>query len=399
MWKRVVPALFLVWFVGQTFRALADHSYAGFFMIANANSATSLMMLDLVLALGLFAIWMVRDARRRQGSYLPFIAVTLLFGVAGPLLYLVTRGWGKGRERIAAIALLVLLVGAAASFWNYADVRTPEVERASAESARQGRELLERTAQRHGLDAWNRHETLVTTATDLWPRGGWWPMPEQRFRSELLLGTFTSRVELLDGTAAGEIRGIQSWAPYRRSPGAERVTFLEEPATEITFYLPTLQYFTELPFRALSAEIVLNAGEAEHRGRSYERVFVTWGAAEPHIEDDQYLLWIDKETGLVEMVRYTVREFLPMTKGLTHALMKALGAGTIHFDDYREIDGVMLPFAQTVTLAEPSLTQYPVSGTFHHRLELEDARFDTVPPETLTPDPSRPKPADSKQVS
>ncbi len=144
---------------------------------------------------------------------------------------------------------------------------------------------------------------------------------------------------------------------------------------------------------------MLNAGEAEHRGRSYERVFVTWGAAEPHLEDDQYLLWIDKETGLVEMVRYTVRELLLMTEGLTHSLTRALGAGTIHFDDYREIDGVMIPFVQTVNLAEPLLTQYPVSGTFLHRLEIEDARFDTIPPETLTPDPSRPRPADSKPMA
>jgi hypothetical protein len=396
MWKRLVPAILLIWFLAQTIRALADHSYLGFFMIANANSATQLMMLDLVLALGLFSVWMVVDARKRGGSYLPFLAVTLLFGVAGPLLYLATRGWGRGRERVVALALLALLTGAAALFWGYADLRTPAVEQASVESAQRGRELLERAAERHGLAAWERHTTLETTATDIWTQGGWWPAPVQRFRSQALLGTFTSRVELLDGPGAGEIRGIQSWAPYRRRPPETDASFLQEPAPEITFYLPTLHYFAELPFRLLSAETVLDAGSRFHRGRLYDRVFVTWGPAEPHAAHDQYLLWIERESGLIAMAHYTVRDLATMNRGAVRSMMKAVGAGTIHFDDYRRTDGVMIPFAQTVTLPEPALTQYPVREHFLHRLEIDDARFDTVARELLVPSPALATPSDRK---
>lgn len=396
MWKKVVPGILLVWFLLQTVRAIADHSYVGFFVIGNANSATQLLMLDLVIALALASIWMVRDARKRQGSYLPHLAITILFGVAGPLLYFVTRGWGRSRERVVALALLALLIGAAFTLWSYADLRTPVVEQASAESARAGRALLLESAERHGLVAWRRHATLEAIATDTWNVGGWWPTPEQRFRTQALLGTFTSRVELLGGPSAGEIRGIQSWAAYRQAPGAAQASFLEVPAPEITFYLPTLQYFTELPFRLLNAETVLDAGSATHRGQRYDRVFVTWGSPEPHAEHDQYLLWIDSDTRLVEMVHYTVRDLASMNTGAARALMRTLATGTIHFDDYRMVDGVMIPFVQTVTLPEPVLTQYPIDENFLHRLVVDEARFDTVPREALVLEPRLSAPADRK---
>ena len=397
MWKRIVPGVLLVWFLSQTVRALMDHSYVGFFVIGGANSATRLLTLDLVLALGLLLIWLIRDARAREGSYLPHVAITVLFGVAGPLLYLATRGWGRSRERAAGLALLALLIAAAAAFWGYADLRTPAVETASAASAEAGRQLLRETAERHGLAAWRGKTTLETTATDIWTTGGWWPEPSQRFRTHALLGTFTSRVELLGGPSAGEIRGIQSWKPYRQAATAAAPSFLDEPAPEITFYLPTLQYFAELPFRLLEAGTVADAGEAVHRGSRYRRVFATWGLPEPHAEHDQYLLWIGPDSGLVEMVHYTVRDLSALSAGpVGKALMRTLATGTIHFDDYRRIEGVMIPFAQTVTLPEPALTQYPVAENFLHRLVIEEARFDSIPRETLLPDPHLVAPSDSK---
>jgi len=54
-----------------------------------------------VLSLGLVLTWMALDARETGLPYLPYLAVTLLFGVAGPLAYLVHRGLGE-RRRAAA---------------------------------------------------------------------------------------------------------------------------------------------------------------------------------------------------------------------------------------------------------------------------------------------------------
>ena len=46
---------------------------------------------DLVIALLLACIWMLNDARERGLSAWPFIAITLVLGSFGPLLYLVAR--------------------------------------------------------------------------------------------------------------------------------------------------------------------------------------------------------------------------------------------------------------------------------------------------------------------
>ena len=93
--SRILLVLALLAFLGLTFVAVSDHGYLGFFDIAGSNSATRLMLADLVIALSLILVWMWRDARARGASgasIAPYAIVTLLFGVAGPLLYLIRRG-------------------------------------------------------------------------------------------------------------------------------------------------------------------------------------------------------------------------------------------------------------------------------------------------------------------
>ena len=81
----------LVLFLGLTAFAVYQHGYVGFFELAMANWATRLMFVDLTIALSLFVVWMVQDARERGGNWLPYALVTLFFGAAGPLLYLIRR--------------------------------------------------------------------------------------------------------------------------------------------------------------------------------------------------------------------------------------------------------------------------------------------------------------------
>ncbi len=90
---------FLLWDALLSFAALTGYTifevgYVGFFELALANWATRLLFVDLVIALTLITLWMVRDARARLGSaasIAPYAIITLLFGSAGPLLYLIQR--------------------------------------------------------------------------------------------------------------------------------------------------------------------------------------------------------------------------------------------------------------------------------------------------------------------
>ncbi len=83
----VVLAIFLA----LTGVAVYEHGYLGFFELALANWATRVLAADLVISLSLITWWMVVDARRRGRAFLPYLLVTLTFGAAGPLLYLIRR--------------------------------------------------------------------------------------------------------------------------------------------------------------------------------------------------------------------------------------------------------------------------------------------------------------------
>lgn len=63
----------------------------GTFRLAFANSATTQVSLDLIVALSLIVVWMWRDAREHKVSPLAFVVITVVAGSLGPLLYLFRR--------------------------------------------------------------------------------------------------------------------------------------------------------------------------------------------------------------------------------------------------------------------------------------------------------------------
>ena len=50
---------------------------------------------DLVIVCALACVWMVGDGQRKGLNPWPYVAVTLLAGCFGPLLYLLRREWGE----------------------------------------------------------------------------------------------------------------------------------------------------------------------------------------------------------------------------------------------------------------------------------------------------------------
>lgn len=71
--------------------ALMDVGYFGILKPHFLSWGAGQVFADLVIALVLACIWMVNDAPERGLSAWPFIAITLVIGSFGPLLYLVVR--------------------------------------------------------------------------------------------------------------------------------------------------------------------------------------------------------------------------------------------------------------------------------------------------------------------
>lgn len=86
--KQVLLAFVLFDFSVLNAVVLYQYGYAGFVELATANLATVAVLVDLTIALSMVAVWMWNDARDRGISPLPYLAVTLVLGSVGPLIYL-----------------------------------------------------------------------------------------------------------------------------------------------------------------------------------------------------------------------------------------------------------------------------------------------------------------------
>ena len=89
---RLTVTLVLIAFALLTGYAVVSASYSGLAeLFQEANLWTIQLMCDLVIALAITLVWMVRDARRRGMSATPYVVLTCLTGSFGPLAYLLRR--------------------------------------------------------------------------------------------------------------------------------------------------------------------------------------------------------------------------------------------------------------------------------------------------------------------
>jgi hypothetical protein len=70
-----------------TIEVLAEFGYAGFVDWAFHNFATTLLAIDLIIALALVSAGVIRHAAEHGHRAWPYLLLTLAFGSAGPLLY------------------------------------------------------------------------------------------------------------------------------------------------------------------------------------------------------------------------------------------------------------------------------------------------------------------------
>lgn len=87
-----VLAVFLA-FTIYTSIVVLQHGYTGFIELALAGGWGAQMFIDLCIALLLFTIWMVPDARKRGIPFAPYVLAILTTGSVGALAYLVHRSF------------------------------------------------------------------------------------------------------------------------------------------------------------------------------------------------------------------------------------------------------------------------------------------------------------------
>ncbi len=89
--NKMLVLLILLPFSALSAVALWQHGYVGLLTPALQSTGAAQVLVDLVIALGLFLVWMWRDARPLGRNPWPWLVLTLAAGSFGPLLYLLTR--------------------------------------------------------------------------------------------------------------------------------------------------------------------------------------------------------------------------------------------------------------------------------------------------------------------
>lgn len=97
--------------------------------------------------------------------------------------------------------------------------------------------------------------------------------------------------------------GVQSGRTYTIDGDAVKQTNKELQ----DFYISTVRYLIEMPFRAYDAEVKKFVGEVQINGKQYYQVFYSWGGTKPDKEVDQFILYINNVTAEVEYATFTVR--------------------------------------------------------------------------------------------
>lgn len=281
-------------------------------------------------------------------------------------------------RRLFFAALSLGLSFLASTGCSLSDLRPPELmdEAAVARGARaRGRQMLNQLADRYGsLDRWHARQTMELEFTDEWPSLMWrtmaapWPQDPQAFKLKTPLGADDGRLEFVGGDWSGQAWGLQNWVPYEVSADGE-IEFVD--SDDIRFWIPTIKYFTEFPFRIVEADVAIYAGERSRDGRVHDLVFASWNQAAPHEMTDQYLLWIDRKSGLLELLQYTVRDVM------------ASFVGTMDYADFRTRGGILVPHRMTVV-------DSPENDEVMHEFVVQKARLGVNYPEGFFfPDPQR----------
>ena len=268
--------------------------------------------------------------------------------------------------RISFFLLSLSAIVGCVNFFKLSDLRTEGYSYPN--NTDKARQLLADMGQAHRIDLWDNLETYrVTFGDEFYGFMGKQahPFKEQNMEFELtyIPKTFTGQMVTLNGKEKDKIRGIQSWQTYEKDADGN-ITVKKDK--DYTFWIPTYQYFIELPNRIQEATTVDYLGRKVINGIESEGVIASWNTVSPQKEIDQYIIWIDAASKRIVKVDYTVRDAYKFVTG---------GA---YYKDYKEYNGLLLP------------TNMPVESNllkegFLHRMSIKDFTPNPVEAASLMP--------------
>ncbi len=264
----------------------------------------------------------------------------------------------------------------------------------SVESTKKAEQLLQETINKQGFDVLKSKNLYQVEMTDHWPgligkMAKLWPDQLAELRVNYNYNTFDGQGVYLNGKRKGILIGVQSWHYYEKGKGKTMPELVEggSAADKQEFGLVVLHYFIELPYRLNNAPVKRYYGTRTHNGQKYDLVFVSWGDGTANAEYDQYILWINSETKLVDYCVFTLHD---NTNPLTRHKY-----GSIAYQDYRNEEGFMMPYKMPVLIDNGVVTESSTEK-YLHQFSIKKFKYDGFAETDLYPFENIKKQGDSK---
>lgn len=184
-----------------------------------------------------------------------------------------------------------------------------------------------------GQKKWENVKNANAILTDNWPTFHWrllanpWKGKTIQFNFDWQPNSNNARIEILNGKNKGDKYGIQNWATYTIKDS----TIVFKNNKKNKFHLPTMAYFLEFPFRIQEANKLQYGGSKVINGIRYEIILMSWNTFEPQKQLDQYLIYINPKTFLIDYLEFTVRDQAKFTYA------------TIHFENFKKVETFTFP--------------------------------------------------------
>ena len=247
----------------------------------------------------------------------------------------------KKKWKIIIAVLGVFLIGGTWFVNNPIDIKPSYLGNKIADKDfAKGKTLLKEMQAAHGgMDNWLAHKTgsfvqMAGSPDDTLTNEG--DAPKQ-FQMTSILGTDDSEYVLLNGSDKGQTWGMEDWKSYQIKNGQKE--FFHNK----TYYekMTNSNYWFQFPFRISEAPIIAYAGESTVKGTTYDLLYATWGSEAANREYDQYVLYLNQDTKIVEWLNFTYR-----------GKAKFVNA-TAQFTDFQTVSGIVTPFSHHTTFGAP----------------------------------------------
>ena len=254
----------------------------------------------------------------------------------------------------------MLLISSLLSNCRLSDLRTENILSAENPSslAASARKIYQHSlAERGGFAAFRTVRQKILIGTDKW-HSTWvrWLTPvteaQQQFQATFQTDPYELEYRFLNGKRQDEIIGVDLNGTYVLAEGKRQY----EDSSRIRLYLQPLRDYFEWPFTLFESPVLLYGGKKNINGRPYELIFATTGEPSPSNDQDQFLLYINAQTGTVDYLEFTLRELASFYRG------------ALHYREFKIVNGLTVP--AVIAVCDTVEDETPV-----HTIELSDIRF------------------------